>query len=225
MPEPATHPSDRPPMLEDMELVQALRRGDEAAFVGLVQRYGGMMLGVAMNYVRSRAVAEEVVQDTWCALLTGIDRFEGRSSFKTWLFRILVNRAMTKGQREARCAPFSTIAVEGEDDPVVPPDQFLPADHPTYPGHWAARPTDWRRIPEERLLGKETVGRVRAAIALLPPRQRDVLVLRDVEGWSSDEVCEALHLTEGNQRVLLHRARSRVRAELDRYFGGEAVAT
>jgi RNA polymerase sigma-70 factor, ECF subfamily len=211
------------PGTEDDELVAALRRRDEAAFVALVDRYGPMMLRVAQNYVRTPSVAEEVVQETWCAVLTGIDRFEGRSRFKTWLFRILTNRAMRRGQREARVLPFSSL-VRDDDEPAVSPDRFLPADHAQWPDHWAAPPRDWRVIPEECLLGKETLGRVRDAISLLPERQRDVIVLRDVEGWEPDEVCDALGLSEGNQRVLLHRARSKVRQALERYFDPELAA-
>jgi RNA polymerase sigma-70 factor (ECF subfamily) len=206
---------------EDAELVAALRRRDEAAFVALVDRYGAMMQRVAQNYVRTPSVAEEVVQETWCAVLTGIDRFEGRSRFKTWLFRILVNRAMRRGQREARVVPFSSLAREDDGEPAVSADRFLPADHAQWPDHWAVPPQDWRVIPEECLLGKETLRRVRDAISVLPERQRDVIVLRDVEGWEPAEVCDALGLSEGNQRVLLHRARSKVREALERYFEPE----
>jgi RNA polymerase sigma-70 factor (ECF subfamily) len=184
-----------------------------------------MMLRVAQHYVRTPSVAEEVVQDTWCAVLTGIDHFEGRSRFKTWLFRILVNRAMRRGQREARCLPFSALAPEGDaDERAVPSDRFLGPDHPRYPGGWASPPNDWRVLPAERLLAKETLGRIRDAIGLLPERQRDVLVLRDVEGWEPDEVCDAMGLSEGNQRVLLHRARSRVRAVLEDHLDAETRA-
>src|SRR4051794_4268780 len=206
----------------DAALVAALRRRDEAAFVALVERYGPMMLRVAQNYVRTPSVAEEVVQETWCAVLTGIDRFEGRSQVKTWLFRILVNRAMRRGQREARCVPFSSLAGDddGADDAVAA-ERFLRTDHPQWPGHWAAPPQPW---PEERLLARETVAVARDAIALLPPRQRDVVVLRDVEGWAPDEVCDALGLSEGNQRVLLHRGRTRVRAVLERHLDPELSA-
>src|SRR4051794_11812291 len=209
---------------EDAELVAALRRRDEAAFVSLVDRYGAMMLRVAQHYVRTPSVAEEVVQETWCAVLTGIDRFEGRSRFKTWLFRILTNRAMRRGQREARCLPFSSLARDDEDGPAVSPDRFLAPDHAHWPNNWAAPPRDWRLVPDERLLGKETLRRVGDAIAVLPPRQREVIVLRDVEGFSPVEVCDALGLSEGNQRVLLHRARSRVRGTLEHYFDDEVLA-
>jgi RNA polymerase sigma-70 factor (ECF subfamily) len=207
---------------DETVLVAALRRGEEQAFVALVERYGSLMLRVAMAHVRTRASAEDVVQETWCAVLKGIDRFEGRSSFKTWLLRILCNRAKTRGQRDQRSLPFSSLA--GDDGPSVAAERFLPPGHDRWPGGWAAPPSDWERIPEERLLGRETLAHVRDAIALLPERQQEVIVLRDVEGWPADEVCAALGVSEVNQRVLLHRARSKVRAALERYFDGEEIA-
>jgi RNA polymerase sigma-70 factor (ECF subfamily) len=205
---------------QDTELVRALRAGDESAFIALVRRYHALMVRVAHSYVRTEASAEEVAQETWCAVLAGIDRFEGRAALKTWIMRILTNRAKTRGQREARSVPFSAIADPEDDGPVVDPDRFLPADHPRYPGHWAAAPAAWSQLPDERLLAAETRDRIRAAIASLPARQQVVISLRDVEGWSPEEVCDLMDLTENNQRVLLHRARSHVRAELERYFAG-----
>src|SRR4051812_13116289 len=203
-------------------LIAALRRGDETAFVTLLQRYGAPMLRVAQSYVRSRAVAEEVVQETWMAVVTGVDRFEGRSTVKTWIFRILTNRAKTRGEREGRCVPFSVLIGEDEDwDGAVDPERF---GHPAYPGHWSAAPSDWRTLPEQRLLGRETLERFRDAVHELPPRQQQVLVLRDVEGWSAEEVCIALDLSEPNQRVLLHRGRSKVRAALEPYLDDAAAA-
>ncbi len=214
----------RPPDREDERaLVAALRRGEEAAFVELVERYGASLLRLARTFVRDRAVAEEVVQETWLAVLNGIDRFEGRSSLKTWIFRILSNRARTRAVRERRSAPFSALAGEGEDDEAaVDADRFRPAGD-RWVGSWAAAPSDWSHVPEERLLGRETLERVSEAIQALPPRQAEVLVLRDVEGWEPGEVCAALGITDGNQRILLHRARSKVRAALERYFA-EGVA-
>jgi RNA polymerase sigma-70 factor (ECF subfamily) len=203
---------------EDEELVCALRAGDEEAFIGLVRRHHRLMVRVALGYVRTEAVAEEVVQETWCAVLRGIDRFEGRAALKTWIMRILVNRAKTRGQREARCLPFSAIADADGDGPAVEPSRFLPADDPRYPNHWAAAPAEWSQTPDERLLAAETRECIRTAIAELPARQRLVISLRDVEGWSPEEVCELMDLTENNQRVILHRARSHVRAELERYL-------
>ncbi|HKE80872.1 MAG TPA: sigma-70 family RNA polymerase sigma factor [Solirubrobacteraceae bacterium] len=223
MPELAVHLTD-PARADDEQLLEALRRGDERAFVALVRRYGALMQRVALGYVRTPAVAEEVVQETWCAVLTGLERFEGRAALKTWLFRILTNRAKTRGQREARSVPLSSLTGEDDDGPAVDPDRFLPADHARWPGHWAAGPAPWSALPHERLLAREVRARVRAAIETLPERQQAVVVLRDVEGWPPEEVCETLDLSEGNQRVLLHRARSKVRAELERYFADEVAA-
>jgi RNA polymerase sigma-70 factor, ECF subfamily len=205
-------------MTDDHELVQRLREGDESAFVELIDRYGATMLRVAQMYVRDRASAEEVVQETWLAVVNGIDRFEERSSLKTWLFRILTNRAKTRGQRDGRMVPFSALAGAGDEpDPAVDPDRFLGPDSP-HPGAWAAPPVAW---PQEKLLEKETLGVIEMAIDELPEAQRDVILLRDVDGWTPMEVSDALGITDGNQRVLLHRARSRVRAALERYLNPE----
>jgi RNA polymerase sigma-70 factor, ECF subfamily len=206
-------------MTEDHELVQRLRDGDEAAFMELIDRYGAMMLRVAQMYVRDRATAEEVVQETWLAVLNGIDRFEERSSLKTWLFRILSNRAKTRGQRDGRMVPFSALVAEGTegDEPAVDPDRFLGPDSPR-PGAWAVPPIPW---PEDRLLERETLGVIEMTIAGLPEAQRDVILLRDVDGWTPMEVSDVLGITDGNQRVLLHRARSKVRAALEAYMDPE----
>jgi RNA polymerase sigma-70 factor (ECF subfamily) len=205
-------------MTEDHELVQRLREGDESAFVELIDRYGATMLRVAQMYVRDRATAEEVVQETWLAVLNGIDRFEERSSLKTWLFRILTNRAKTRGQRDGRMVPFSALAgASDEPDPSVDPDRFFGPDSP-HPGAWAAPPVAW---PQEKLLESETLGVIEMAIDELPEAQRDVILLRDIDGWTPMEVSDALGITDGNQRVLLHRARSRVRAALERYLNPE----
>jgi RNA polymerase sigma-70 factor, ECF subfamily len=200
----------------DAELVVRLRDGEESAFAELIDRYGATMLRVAQMYVRDRATAEEVVQETWLAVLNGIDRFEGRSSLKTWLFRILTNRAKTRGERDGRMLPFSALAGAGEeaDEPSVDPDRFLGPDSP-HPGAWAAPPRAW---PQDRVLERETLGVIEMAIDQLPEAQREVIRLRDVEGWSPMEVADALEITDGNQRVLLHRARSKVRAALERYL-------
>jgi RNA polymerase sigma-70 factor (ECF subfamily) len=208
----------------DADLVAALRAGDEAAFVTLVGRYQAPLLRLASTFVRDRAVAEEVVQETWLAVLNGIDRFEGRASLKTWIFQILSNRARTRAVRERRSAPFSSLAgPEDADEDILDAERFRPEGH-RWAGHWAAAPTDWRTLPEERLLGRETLDVVRSAIGTLPPRQAQVIVLRDVEGWDSEEVCEALGLTDGNQRILLHRARGRVRAALELHLAEGAPA-
>jgi RNA polymerase sigma-70 factor, ECF subfamily len=204
---------------DDRATIDALRRGDEAALRALMDRYGATMLRVALPFVRSRAVAEEVVQETWLGLTRSLDRFEGRSSLKTWLFRILVNTAMTHGRKERRSLPFSALAAADPDAPSVDPDRFLPPDHDRFPGHWALPPARWE-TPEEGLLSGETRRVILAAIEDLPPAQRTVIALRDIEGWPADEVSVALEISEGNQRVLLHRARAKVRGELERYFGG-----
>ena len=207
---------------EDAAVVAALRAGDEGVFAALVRMYQSMLLRVAQMYVSNRSVAEEVVQETWLAVLNGIDRFEERSSLKTWIFRICVNMAKTRAQREGRTLPFSALQDPTRvPEPAVEADRFNPAEHPKWPGHWSAKPSDWGRIPEERLLAAETRELIRAAIDRLPPAQRAVISLRDVEGWSADEVRNALDLSESNQRVLLHRARSKVRRELEEYVEGD----
>jgi RNA polymerase sigma-70 factor (ECF subfamily) len=204
---------------DDAGLVAAIRDGDERAFAALVDHHSPAMIRVAMAYVPSRAVAEEVVQETWITVVRGIDGFEGRSLLKTWIFRILTNVAMRAGSRERRSVPFATLAAaEDTGEPSVDPDRFLPPDHELFPGHWAVMPTRWP-APEEGLLSGETREVIAAAIAALPPAQRTVISLRDVEGWSSEEVCAALEISAGNQRILLHRARSRVRAAIEDYYG------
>jgi RNA polymerase sigma-70 factor (ECF subfamily) len=204
-----------PPPASDAGVVRALRRGDEEAFAELVDRLGPSMLRLAMMYVSSRAVAEEVVQEAWVAVLTGIDRFEGRSSLKTWVLRILTNKAKTRAEREGRTVPFSSLG-GADDEPAVDPDRFLDSGVPGR-GPWATPPRALDRIPEERLLAREARERIVAAIVALPAAQRAVITLRDVDGLSAEETCDVLGLSDGNQRVLLHRARSKVRAEFERY--------
>jgi RNA polymerase sigma-70 factor, ECF subfamily len=203
---------------EDANLAARLRAGDEQAFETLVGRHYATMLAVARSYVKTRAEAEEVVQEAWIGVLKGIDGFEGRSSLKTWVLRILVNTAKRRGAREAFSVPFSSLAAEG-DAAAVEPDRFR-GSNAAFPGHWNAYPSDWRTLPEERLLGRETLAVVMEAIEGLPDGQRAVITLRDVEGWSSAEVCRALELREDYQRVLLHRARSRVRTALEHHLDG-----
>lgn len=194
-------------MHDDTELLRRLRAGDEQAFVILVRRYHDAMLRLASSFVPSRAVAEEVVQDTWMGVVRGIGGFEERSSFRTWLFRILVNRARTTGERERR-----SIAI-GTAEPAVDQSRFDAA------GSWAAPPEQWAEDIDDRLRAGKLAGRIRSAIEELPARQREVVTLRDVDGLSSDEVCHVLDISDGNQRVLLHRGRSRVRQVLETEFG------
>jgi len=204
---------------DDARVVAALRAGDEAAFRMLVAELHSSLVRVASIYVPSRAVAEEVVQETWVGVLRGLDRFEGRSSLKTWILRILTNTAKTRGRREGRTIPFSSLQSPGTvPEPAVDADRFRPDDDPRWPGHWAAAPEE---LPEDRLVAAETRARLEAAIADLPASQRAVITLRDVQGWTSEEVCNALDVTETNQRVLLHRARSKVRAALEHYLRGD----
>lgn len=200
--------------LVETSVIEALRAGDEATFTRLVREYGASMLRVARLYVGIGAVAEEVVQEAWVGVLKGIGSFEGRSTLKTWIFRILTNIAKTRGQREGRTIPFSALAAD--DEPAVDRDRFQgPEDRS--PGHWASPPRGWG--PEERLLGSETREVIDAAIAELPPSQAIVITMRDVDGFTSEETCNALDISETNQRVLLHRARSKVRQALEDYLG------
>lgn len=205
---------------QDLALVDRLRAGDELAFMMLVDQLQPAMLRVARMFVSNAAVAEEVVQETWLGVLRGLDRFEGRSSLRTWIFRILTNTAKSRGQREGRSIPFSALAGDDLDAPAVDADRFDPRGQDPR-GHWSTLPDDWRGIPDDRLLGNETLAVVGRAIDTLPPMQAEVIRLRDVLGWSSDEVRNALDLTETNQRVLLHRARARVRAALERHLEAE----
>ena len=202
VPEPAVIASD------DREL-SALRAGDEAAFLALVRLHHSAMLRVACMYVPSRAVAEEVAQEAWIGVLRGLHLFEGRSTLKAWIFRILVNCAKSRGAREARTTPLSALEeAASEPAPAVSPDRFLGEDD-RWPGHWSDPPEPW---PDARVESAEMVALVREALATLPEAQRNVMSLRDVDGWEAAEVCQALGISEVNQRVLLHRARSRVRA-------------
>ena len=203
---------------DDTILVRALRRGDEDSFADVVDAYSPALLRLAMTYVRTADVAEEVVQETWLGVIRGIGAFEGRCSLRSWLFTILKNTAISRGERERHSLPMSSLSPEVDDGPALDPDRFLAADHPRWPGHWAIGPTAWP-VPEEGLMAAETREVIADAIRELPPTQRAVIALRDVEGWAPEEVCEALEVSEGNQRVLLHRARTKVRAALEGYFG------
>jgi RNA polymerase sigma-70 factor, ECF subfamily len=187
----------------DGELLERLRAGDEAAFVILVGRYQAPLLRVARGYVPSNAVAEEAVQETWMGVVRGVAGFEGRSSFKTWLFRILVNRARSLGSSELRTIPID------DPEPAVDPSRFDAT------GAWSLPPEPWESLVDERLMAQSWLPCIRAALDGLPARQREVVVLRDVEGMASDHVCDVLGISEGNQRVLLHRGRSKLRSQLE----------
>lgn len=200
----------------DLAMVERLRAGDETTFMMLVEQHQAAMLRIARMYVSSRAVAEEVVQEAWLGIIKGLDRFEGRSSLRTWMFRIVSNVAKTRGRREGRSVPFSALAGDEAGSAIDP--SWFEGFAERFPGGWRAPPDDWRGIPEERLLGDETLRHIGRAIESLPPMQAEVIRLRDVLGWTSEEVRNALDLSETNQRVLLHRARSRVRRELDAYL-------
>jgi RNA polymerase sigma-70 factor (ECF subfamily) len=209
----------------DAELVEALRSGDEEAYAGLVEELTPALTRLALAHVPSRAVAEEVVQDTWLGVINGIDRFQGRSALRTWIFQILLNIARTRGKREKRTLPFASLrrrGEEGRDEPAVDADRFQ-GRRDEYPGHWSRPPTEWSS-PEERLAQDEASRLMLETIAGLPPRQREVITLRDIQGYSAAEARNALGVSETNQRVLLHRARSKVRAALEELMDEEAKA-
>lgn len=207
------------PQRDDARLLDALRGGDEVAFAELVGRYHGPLKRFASSFGAGDAVCEEIVQETWLGALQGLESFEGRSSFKSWLFGIVKNQARRRAERERRTVPFSALSGEGEEDgPAVDPDRFQGADG-AWPGHWATPPRAWED-PQRRLASLEAREHLRMAIAALPERQRAVVVLRDVEGLDAGEVCTLLEISEGNQRVLLHRARAGVRNALEGYVDG-----
>ena len=203
---------------DELDLIAALRSGDEVAFAQLVDTYQKCLLRTARIYVSSQAVAEEVVQETWLGVLKGLESFEGRCSLKTWIFQILVNRARTRGKREGRMIPFSAM-FDPHSDPGAAVDASLFNDNDSESlGGWVSPPRDWGKTPEQALLSQELRALVQGAIDALPPSQKEVITLRDVHGWTSGEVCYTLGVSETNQRVLLHRARSKVRQALDQYF-------
>jgi len=207
------------PTAGDQSLVDALRSRDEAAFRALVAEHGPWMLRLARRRTPSEAVAEEIVQEAWLAVLQGIDRFQGRSSLRTWIFSIVSHVGTAQFNKEIRSIPFSSWSSEVEG-PSVPPERFQPEGAP-HPGGWLTPPAPWDENPEQALATHEAQKVIGAAILRLPPVQREVISLRDVEGWTPAETCNALGLSETNQRVLLHRARSRVRLELESYMTNE----
>jgi RNA polymerase sigma-70 factor (ECF subfamily) len=212
---------DQPDLPSDAELVARLRGRDEAAFALVLDAWSGGMSRVARSIVSTHASADEVVQDAWLAVVQAIGTFEARSSLKTWVYRILVNTAKRRAMREGRHVSWSLIP--GEDDtPTVDPARFGGPGDP-FPGHWLAFPAPWPS-PEQNMLAGEVQAQVEAALAALPERQRVVITLRDVEGYSSDEVCSILEISAANQRVLLHRARAFVRGRLEEYFVASAAS-
>lgn len=217
---------DRQTARDESRLVAALRQGDEAAFSALLDRYAASMIRISMLYVSSRAVAEEVVQEAWISVLRGLDGFQGRSSLRTWIFRILENCAKKRARREGRSIPFSSLSDRnGEaNEPSVERERFFDVTHPRWPRCWSSLVDDWADIPEDSLLWQEAMATMKRELERLPVNQRAVMTLRDVEGWPTGEVCSFLGITEANQRVLLHRARSRVRRAMERYLGGATVA-
>lgn len=214
--------------VDEGALIASLREGNEDAFTALVERYHGAMIRVARGFVRDEATAEEVVQEAWLGVLNGVGTFEGRSSLKSWIFAIVVNRAKSRGTREARSTPFSALAANEAtgSEPAVSPERFLDA-MAQWPGHWAQPPASWGENPEARVMRTETISQLVRALDELPPAQRTVISLRDVAGHDAATICNTLGITETNMRVLLHRARSKVRGALERYFAvsGEAATS
>jgi RNA polymerase sigma-70 factor, ECF subfamily len=203
-------PDDR-----DGPLLQALRRGDESAFSRLVDLHHASMVRVARVYVSTVAAAEEVAQEAWLGVLQGVERFEGRCTVKAWIFAILANCAKSRGARDKRTVPLSSLAHDDDGGPSVEPDRFLDEGHPRWPGHWSQPPEPWNA---DELVSRETLGMIASAMENLPPMQRAVMTMRDVEDLGSDETCQLLGISEANQRVLLHRARSKVRKSLESYM-------
>lgn len=200
--------------MADPEL-EAVKAGDEVAFEAIITRYHGPLMRLAMAYVRDHGVAEDVVQDTWLTCLRTLDRFEGRSSLKTWIFGILINVARARRRKESRVLPFASLFRQDHLDsrrPTVDPHRFGSN------GLWTTPPDSWSNLPEAKVIGREALDRVKVAIEGLPARQREVVILRDVAGMDSDEVCELLAISATNQRVRLHRGRAAVRRVLEEYL-------
>jgi RNA polymerase sigma-70 factor (ECF subfamily) len=220
-PEPTNFQPERSlprPSPDDADFLARLRDGDEEAYMLLVEKYHAMLIRTALIYVHDRSVAEEVVQDTWIGFLQGLRRFEGRSTVKTWLFSILINRAKTQALRESHYVTAGDmLTMDDADGATVDPARFHPPGTPNA-GEWSVKPNSWEEIPEERMLSLEVREMARAAIDRLPPMQQQVITLRDVEGWDAEQVCESLNITNANQRVLLHRARAAVRRALELYL-------
>ena len=213
---PPTEPqfTSAPASNDERRLVAALRVGDEAAFAELLDTYASSMLRVAKHYVGSHAIAEDVVQETWLRIIGAIDSFEGRSSLRTWIFVILGNCARKRAEREGRYVALASEPVE----PSVDPGRFFPGEHPRWGGMWTTLVDGWENLPDEILMSTEARERITEAIEALPPNYATVFTLRDVEGWQGSDVCALLGITAENQRVLLHRARGRIRTALEEYF-------
>jgi RNA polymerase sigma-70 factor (ECF subfamily) len=207
------------PAHPDSDVLARLRAGDELAFAEVVDRWSPTMLRIARGYVSTAQSAEDAVQDTWLGVIRGLPRFEGRSSLRTWVFTILVNQARTRGAREARTVPLSDLGRDDDTGPTVDPGRFQGPDDP-HPGGWkpAAQPVNWEGQPEGRLLAGEVLRLLESALTTLPPRQRTIVTLRDVQGLSPEEACEVLGITAQNQRVLLHRGRAALRKTLEDYY-------
>lgn len=209
--------TDGPGLPPDEIIVGRLRAGDEAIFARLLDAWSSSLLRAARAYVGTHETAEDVVQDTWLAVLRGVDRFEARSSLRTWVYKIMINIAKTRGVRDSRTVPLADLAVD--DGPTVDPDRFQGLDGP-YPGHWRVFPAAWPADVEAQVETGEVRAHIDAAIGELPDRQRIVITMRDVEGYDAEDVCAMLEISAANQRVLLHRARAAVRSRLEGYFSG-----
>ena len=203
---------------DEMRIVDALKKKDEAVFLRLIDGYRDAMLQIALAYTSSRAVAEEILQDTWLALLGGLDRFDGRSSLKACVFGILIDIARRRGEPESRTKSLSSPRPSGKPEAVVDPQRFQDSSG-LYPGGWKSFPESWAAIPEARLHSKDVLEQVRSALDALPAGQRQVIALRDISGMTAAEACNVLGISETNERLLLHRARSRVRSVMERYLG------
>jgi RNA polymerase sigma-70 factor, ECF subfamily len=210
--------------LDDERLLNSLRERDETAFTQLVEQYHAALVRLASSYVNDPAIGEELAQETWLAVLRGLPNFEGRSSLKTWIFTILTNKAKTRSQREKRIVSVTDLEESLQSQPTVDPKRFNATTAEKWPDHWAteSRPVSWRGISEDLLISQETTNLITRAITELPENQRAVITLRDIHGLSSDEVCNILELSETNHRVLLHRARARVRQALEDYLQPES---
>jgi RNA polymerase sigma-70 factor (ECF subfamily) len=206
--------------LDEMVLLSVLRQRDEMAFAQIIEQYHASLVRVACIYVHETAIAEEIAQETWLAVLQGMDRFEGRSSLKTWIFTILTNKAKTRSQREKRTLSYTDLEESFQAAPTVDPKRFKDPSADQWAQHWAAgsEPASWAGIPEDVLLSRETINLIRRTIEALPENQRLVITLHDQDELSAQEICNILGISETNQRVLLHRARARVRQALEDYL-------